>query len=360
MARANLGVRVERYLQRHLRSVEAGAPLPSFRTIMKACGVGPHTVRQVLDELSPRGLLVVQPQRGIFAGELAAAQRALLAVSSLDLIFFQGRRGNPLLPFHDELIRLLTEYATMRGYGVRFHLLDTYGGAREALRELAANPRTQACLPINLPQPDLLHPLAEEQLPFVNLFPACPTIPPNSVLIDPEAVVQLQVEHLVSHGHRRIGYLHNLRPYTFHRDLVLRREAFYRQALDCALPITSHWVRYAGYGADERRAGVHALLSLEPRPTALICTDDHLPEVYHAASELGLLIGRGLSIVGTNDDPVAERLYPPATSVRIPRDVAAQLALDNLEQVIRRTDPLPQPVCIVPELVVRESVGRIG
>jgi len=333
--------------------------MPSFRTIMRACAVGPGTVRQVLDDLGPGGLLEVQPQRGIFAGELAPEHCARLAIASLDLIFFQGRRGNPLLPFHDDLIRLLTEHATMRGYSVRFHLLDTYGGAREALRDLAANPRTQACLPINLPQPDLLLPLTEEQLPFVNLFPACPAIPPNSVLIDPEAVVQLQVGHLVALGHRYIGYLHNLRPHTFHRDLVLRREAFYRCGLDLALPITSQWVRYAGYTAEERRASVREILALVPRPTALVCADDHLAEVYHVASELGLLIGTDLSIVGTNDDPVAELLYPPATSVRIPRDVAAKVALDQLEQVVRWPEPLPQPISIAPELVIRESAGRM-
>lgn len=61
------------------------------------------------------------------------------------------------------------------------------------------------------------------------------------------------------------------------------------------------------------------ILKRQDRPTAIIaCNDEMAAGVYKAAYELGINIPNELSVVAFDDSPLAERLSPSLSSVRLP------------------------------------------
>ena len=94
------------------------------------------------------------------------------------------------------------------------------------------------------------------------------------------------------------------------------------------------------------------------RPTAIFCVNDTLAaSVYRIASQMGLKIPYDISIVGFDDDPMVENLWPPLTTIRQPistmGNYAARMlikALGNKQQALE----LPALDC---ELVLRSSTG---
>ena len=118
-----------------------------------------------------------------------------------------------------------------------------------------------------------------------------------------------------------------------------------------------HWDIYAGRKDEAAFAAtIDELLSREPCATALIVRDRMLRWVYKALERRGVRVGKDISVMGRGGLEVAEAVDPPATTVRIRRDVAATMALDSLNRLV--AGERIEDIQYVPaELVVRESTG---
>jgi DNA-binding LacI/PurR family transcriptional regulator len=122
------------------------------------------------------------------------------------------------------------------------------------------------------------------------------------------------VDHLLSLGHKHIGFLRSEREaWTFGtrhrvvRDRTRRRARLTEVATSFALADAA--------GNAERILGVH------PRPTAVLCEDDNLAvAVYHAAHRLGLRVPEDISVVGCDDLPLARLMSPELTTIRLPAE----------------------------------------
>jgi DNA-binding LacI/PurR family transcriptional regulator len=106
-----------------------------------------------------------------------------------------------------------------------------------------------------------------------------------------------------------------------------------------------------------------ALLALPPaeRPTAVFAANDLVAVGAMAvARAAGLRLPEELSVVGYNDIPLAARLAPTLTTVRVPLaemgQRASELLIRMLEPDRGHGDGASQVVLPV-ELVVRESTG---
>ncbi len=257
--------RVERYLKRHICALGPDNPLPSFRTISEECRVSGSTVLNVVARLEADNLLKRRPQKGIFtipAGEDKTRQNKRL--NSVDIVYDTIKTQSSIhMPFFQELHMCLSASAALYGLRLRFHGISEENiGCKKFIEEIAADEECDACLVINLTDKEFLDPLEAENIPYVCLFPSSLVIPPNSIAIDAEQVVSLQLMHLVTNGHRYIGYMHNVLNHNISLVQYLRLHEFYRLALDMKLPIDSSYVRRAGYTKNLRLNAARELLSL--------------------------------------------------------------------------------------------------
>jgi DNA-binding LacI/PurR family transcriptional regulator len=215
--------------------------------------------------------------------------------------------------------------------------------------------------------------LMRRQLPlvFVDQDPVS-GIP--SVNVDDRSGACAAARHLVELGHRRVGIV----------TLTIDGEA--RIVADPLAEAEGHpqrermrgWldalaeagirptvVQARGNGDDAARTAARMLLTLDERPTAVLCFSDVLAVgVIRAAKELGLTVPDQLSVVGFDDSAVARHSEPPLTTVR--QDVAAKgrIAAAALTEAIARArsgrSGRARHLTLPTELVPRKSTAPPG
>lgn len=175
---------------------------------------------------------------------------------------------------------------------------------------------------------------------------------PSRMLIsnDRQAVGEV-ARYLVSLGHRRIGYVTGPQGFLSARE---RREGFLEALERRGLRVPPELIVQGGYTYESGLAGGETLLGRSPRPTAIFASNDEMAAgVYRAADRLGLSVPGDLSIVGFDDGPIAARLLPPLTTVRLPiRDIGRLAAIKLTHPDAGGADVHS---LIVPHLVVRDS-----
>lgn len=162
--------------------------------------------------------------------------------------------------------------------------------------------------------------------------------------------------YLIAQGHRRIGFVAG--PSGF-------RSAFERRAgLDAALSVAgielpASYVAEGSYRFESGVSAGHRILSADPRPTAILASNDEMAAgVLHAARALGLDVPGDLSIIGFDDTAIAAHLWPPLTTVRWPIADMARAAAHKLLADTPDADPVAARPSLFPStLIQRASVG---
>lgn len=158
-------------------------------------------------------------------------------------------------------------------------------------------------------------------------------------------------EHLITLGHRRIGFLGG------REDLESsqRREEGYRRALAGAgLPVDPDLIRVGGYRRESAEAPVAELLALPDPPTAIFAANDLMAlGAMAVATRMGLRVPDDLSLVGFDDVPEAVIATPQLTTVRQPIQELGAVGIDLLVQLMAGRVPQANHVRLPTELVVR-------
>ncbi|MEU2618390.1 LacI family DNA-binding transcriptional regulator [Streptomyces sp. NPDC007157] len=177
--------------------------------------------------------------------------------------------------------------------------------------------------------------------------------PVDVVECDMESGAFAATSHLLSAGHTRVAHLAG--PHEF--SVAGQRLEGYERALrahgikpDPALVAESDMTRESGYEAACR-------LLTGTDATAIFCASDmSAAGAIAAARDLGRSVPGDLSVVGFDDIPLAEDLYPRLTTVHVPQQElgrsATRLALHR-----RPTDPPSRRVVLGSHVVVRQSVA---
>ena len=156
--------------------------------------------------------------------------------------------------------------------------------------------------------------------------------------------------YLESLGHRHLGLITGPKRYLSARE---RGAGFLDALARRGVKVPAAYVAEGGYTFESGVSCAEQLLALTPRPTAIFALNDEMAAgVYKAAQKLGLSIPEDLSIVGFDDRPLASRLWPSLTTVRLPiRDMGLHATALLLAEP---GSPKSAPV-ITPHLVARES-----
>ncbi|RLL66935.1 LacI family DNA-binding transcriptional regulator [Streptomyces sp. Z26] len=162
-------------------------------------------------------------------------------------------------------------------------------------------------------------------------------------------------EHLISLGHRRIGYVAG----PAHRTTTRHRLDGHRQALEArGLLADAEALTVHGWAYD-RPSGYDGALELLRRgtaPTAVLAANDTVAlGVCAALRDQGLRVPEDISVAGFDDFPYSVDAYPALTTVRIPLHSAGARAG---RLALGREGAPPGGVATVPaELIVRASTA---
>jgi DNA-binding LacI/PurR family transcriptional regulator len=236
-------------------------------------------------------------------------------------------------------------------YALLLHLVPVAGAEKTlgAYERLAAGGRVDGFL---LTDPELedprLHLLQAAGLPVVVAGRLEPDSPFPWVETDHDAGMIEAVEHLVSLGHERIGFLGGGETY----EHVQRRLSRWREAVRAAGLPFGPVVHAAGHG----NAAAGAVL--DDGPTAVACTSDTLALALVAAARArGLAVPEDLSVIGFDDSVMAALSSPALTSVRVDyAEFGAAAAAALLARIDGEQPPPYEPSR--PVLEVRASTGK--
>jgi len=184
--------------------------------------------------------------------------------------------------------------------------------------------------------------------------PDVPDSPVITVAFDNRGGAQRLAEHLLSLGHRRIGYVAGTAEWTTTRHrLEGHRAALTAAGLDAG---TDHLTVHGDY---DRASGYDAALELlrrDSRLTAIVAANDTVAlGVCAALRDQGLSVPGDVSVAGFDDLPFSVDAAPALTTVRIPLQEAGARAG---RLVMGRQPPPPGGVATVrTELMARASTA---
>jgi GntR family transcriptional regulator, arabinose operon transcriptional repressor len=341
-----------------------GAKLPSEPRLADEFGVSRGTLRQALASLRLGGYLDSVQGRGTFVRGprprvLESRRRVVgLIVPSVT---------RPALP---AVLTAIEDELHGHGYSL---LVGTSGNTREqekgrVQRILREGVSGLIVLPIDgRPDPAAYQQLVDEGFPLVLIDRHIVGLSIDAVLPDNVGGAFMAVSHLIELGHRRIAFISSDNLST---TSVLERLQGYQQALrasDIPAELDLVFTRLPAIppdGVDEERIiqdnarRIARFLSSRPLPTAVFALHDRIAiSVLEASAELGLRVPDDLAIVGFDDDPLAQTLRVPLTTIAQPRDqigrTAARMIADRIEG--RRTETAR--IVLPTQLVIRRSSG---
>ncbi len=164
------------------------------------------------------------------------------------------------------------------------------------------------------------------------------------------------IEHLLSLGHRRIGFVDGPISLSTTRD----RKSGYEQALrEAGVPVVSELMICADFS--QHTGGYDAvskLLSVPKRPTAILVVSNNMAlGVLQGLQDRGIQVPTDMAVVGFGDTPSAALLRSPLTVVAQPaREIgttSARLLLERLQYPNRPR----RSIVLDTQLIVRESCG---
>jgi LacI family transcriptional regulator len=321
---------------------EAGVSVPTVSRVLNGrSDVAPQT-RERVEELLLRH------------GYRRRAARPRVSASLIDLVF------NDLdSPWAVEIIRGVEDVAHAAGVGT---VVSAIHRRTASTRQWLQNLRTRATDGVVLVASDLAPPVHAE-LRRLNV---------PMVLVDPAGVPTLDIptigatnwtgglratEHLISLGHRRIGFIAGSPSMLCSRA----RLDGYRAALEAAgLPLADELIQPGDFYHESGLEGARALLALEERPTAIFASSDQMAfGAYEAVRQAGLRVPDDVSVIGFDDIPDARHFLPPLSTVRQDFRALGERAVSKLLAVLGGAQPESHSL-IAPELVVRASTARLA
>ena len=200
----------------------------------------------------------------------------------------------------------------------------------------------------------LLEYLDSAAVPYVRIAPRDSAGQP-SVVTDEVSASREAINYLIGLGHKKIAIIN---PLLTHGAGIWRSEG-YRQALaENSIEVNPGYLLETE-GSPDLEKNIRRLLSLPEPPTAIFAVNDSFAAtVYKVAYQLGIAIPHQLSVIGFDDAPLAQFLWPPLSSVRQPIFELAEQAVAVLVKSLLQQQSF-QANTLHCSLVQRSSVAPL-
>ena len=343
---------------------KVGQMIPSEHELCDSFKVSRITIRQALGALANEGLLERHPGRGTFVRERKKPESGSQKVITLVL-------ANAIGSFMAQVVRGVE--SEVRGAGYDLHLAISHDRLDEEARLIGEviTKRVAGTLLFTCDTEGPVNPncyqylrVRESGIPLLLVDRYIASLPVGYVVAADEAGMRTLTEHLISLGHKRIGYMDHAVDVT---SVVDRRKGYTGALMDHLLHpdaiIRVDKPRSAEGDAElSYQAMKEFLRTAKKLPTAMIgCNSYYAIGMLRAMKGAGIRVPEDVALAGFDDLPEAAVLEVPLTVLRAPVEEMGRLAAKKLVHLIEHGGTGEDVQVKLPgELVVRESCGAPG
>jgi LacI family transcriptional regulator len=333
-------------------AAEAGVSLQTVsRVINKEPNVRPEMAQRVQDAIRKLGYV---PS---IAAQRMGGSRSYLILSLNDrertIADWRERQGADWV---DQMLLGGMLTCAEHGYRLIVELVDTHSDhiERELLAAIAAlQPDGVILTPPHSANPLITELLERQGISFARIGSLTPG-PGFALTMDDERAARLATEHLVSLGHRAIGFIAGPAEY----ELSGWRVDGWRLAMAAAGLDTGGLLAEGDFSYASGRTAVAHLLEGSTPPTAIIASNDRMAlATLDVARERGRDVPRDLSLISFDDTPVVRFTHPPLAAIVQPiADVTAR-AVELIIADRTGGDVPTDPIVVPASLILRGSTA---
>lgn len=180
------------------------------------------------------------------------------------------------------------------------------------------------------------------------------TLDVDSVISDSFYGSYTITNHVISNGHRNVGFVGNI----FATSSILDRYlGYYKALISNNIPINNEWII-----PDRGDDGINIDYVLPDRlPTAFVCNcDSNAYRLIKKLNKMGYRVPEDITVVGYDNDIFASISSPKLTTVEVDVEAMAETAVSALMRKIQGDDRNLGIKVISGNLILRESVKNIS
>lgn len=345
-------IRMTEALRLRIAALQPGEALGTEVALANEFGVSRMTARKAVETLVAEGVLERRAGIGVFLREADKGPRR-----------FRFLAGNLLW---DSVIRVATGFRrALAAAGAEVEMRDAEGDVVKLKAELAALPSSgvAGAAVFSIHDPELTAAIAElvsKGFPLVVIDEAFDSkMGVTGVVSDNALGGRLAAERLIHEDHRSLAFIGD-----YVADTVRARWAGFKQIAEIkGLKPTRLELK-----ADDRLGdwthiihdATRRLLKRKVRPTGIFCSCDAVARhVLRALEAHGVMVPRDVSLIGFDDDPIAEWTTPALTTVRQDFDALGTAAAKALVARVATKNAEAETISVPVTLVVRDTVGRV-
>jgi len=324
------------------KNLENGDPFPSLREVCRKYGVSLITAKRIFMELERAGYIWTMPGKGTFI----ASPRESLAINLIIPERISFERHDINISFLLTLIRGITESAAKAG--VRLHTYTSLDFVRDI--------KNQGLILLNYSwlEREKLDQAAKNN--YVVLYLHSPDKMYGTICLDAQKGMYMVTKHLLSLGHRRIGFISGLITNPWQTP----RFEGYLKALRSA-GIKNDWrliKELPSPDQDGINSAMRELLAVPEPPTAVAASNDtRALLVLEYCRNHGLKVPRDFAVAGFDNIPEAELSNPSLTTADAHYYRVGQCAVEQVINLARNKKSAKKDIIVKPALIKRDSTG---
>ena len=333
-------------IKSEIENIPIGANMPPERQLCERHQLDRVTVRKALALLTNEGYIERKQGRGT----CVVRHPGSMTQETILFILYHGthlvdRFGEP---FYARTMDALEKRLQRTGKRLVYSKLRR----DESLSHLCAQLEVQGALIAGTLDERMQEQCRESKLPIVGYNTRIGNLP--SVMADNEDGAAISAQHLLSLGHRRIGFINVPGFINSEKRLSRFQSEMRKQGLGEQALVVEHgdWTEQGGYLAAMN------MLRRAPDITALFGGNDSMAiGALRAAQECGRNVPADLSVIGFDGIAQSALTNPPLTTLQVDVGVMAEAACMLLTHVLKEGVSSGIHAVVSAELVLRGSTG---
>ncbi|MGB5716908.1 MAG: GntR family transcriptional regulator [Gammaproteobacteria bacterium] len=329
-------------IKQAIKNLKIDERLPGERVFAKELGISYMTIRKAVENLVEEGVLYKIPKKGTYVADPDKVE-----LKYIGYFLDSSIKAGVSSPYYSMIFSALEREASKRGYALSY-FTDSAESVSQKILE-----KVDGVIISCFPRIENLVQKIHEKLPVVCIDNRSPDESIPSLTIDNFNSVVDSVNYLCSLGHERIGFITGLDD----SDVGKKRLAGYLSALkNHGIDEDTSLIFKGDYTFETGRTGADYFLSLNTRPTAIMCANDTMAvSAIKELSRRGLKVPDDMSIVGFDNIVISSQIIPALTTVSVPFEDIAKQAVALLDSVLNDNVPEDRHMTLPCRLVVRDS-----